>query len=287
MGDAGFANRTVMQDSSRQPRCRTFQKGLDFLAQNHDKDNWFLQIETFDPHEPFFCQPEYQQLFPDSYDGPFCDWPDYRPVNEEDSPEFITHLRHQYASVLKLCDENLGKVLDAMDHYNLWKDTMLIVNTGSWVSFVGTRTMGRMSLPVLRRGSPYAPLYLGSPKPEAECANQPAGPDHKSPATLLEYFGLPLFPDMEGKPLRSVINRDLPVREGALFGIFGGQICCTDGKWVYMRSPLPGNQPRYEYTLMPTRHGGRRAFINNDILPSMELSSPFPYKRNSCSEIRK
>ena len=124
-----FANRTVMQDSSRQPQCRTFQKGLDFLSQNHDKDNWFLQIETFDPHEPFFCQPEYQQLFPDSYDGPFCDWPDYRPVNEEDSPEFITHLRHQYASVLKLCDENLGKVLDAMDHYNLWKDTMLIVNT--------------------------------------------------------------------------------------------------------------------------------------------------------------
>ena len=46
-----------------------------------------------------------------------------------------------------------------------------------------------------------------------------------------------------------------------------------------MRSPLPGNQPRYEYTLMPTRHGGRRAFINNDILQSMELSVPFSFTK--------
>ena len=99
------------------------------------------------------------------------------------------------------------------------------------------------------------------------------------PATLLEYFGLPLFPDMEGKPLRPVIEQDVPVREGGLFGIFGGQVCCTDGTWVYMRSPLPDNQPRYEYTLMVTRHGGRRAFINHDILKSMKLASPFSFTK--------
>ncbi len=274
-----FANRTVMQDSSRQPQCRTFQKGLDFLAQNHDKDNWFLQIETFDPHEPFFCQPEYQQLFPDSYDGPFCDWPDYRPVNEEDSPEFITHLRHQYASVLKLCDENLGKVLDAMDHYNLWKDTMLIVNTDHGFLLSEHGQWAKCHCPFYGEVA-HTPLFIWDPRSQKQnVRTSQLVQTIDLPATLLEYFGLPLFPDMEGRPLRSVIEQDVPVREGALFGIFGGQICCTDGKWVYMRSPLPGNQPRYEYTLMPTRHGGRRAFINNDILQSMELSSPFSFTK--------
>ena len=28
-----------------------------------------------------------------------------------------------------MCDRYLGKVLDAMDRYGLWRDTMLIVNT--------------------------------------------------------------------------------------------------------------------------------------------------------------
>ena len=74
LGYAGFCQPNGHAGGFQTAQCRTFQKGLDFLAQNHDKDNWFLQIETFDPHEPFFCQPEYQQLFPDSYDGPFCDW---------------------------------------------------------------------------------------------------------------------------------------------------------------------------------------------------------------------
>ena len=107
------------------------------------------------------------------------------------------------------------------------------------------------------------------------------------PATLLEYFGQPLFSDMEGRSLRPVLEKDEPVRNAALFGIFGGQVCCTDGKWVYMRSPLPENQPRYEYTLMPTRHGGRRAFINNDVLQTMELNQPFSFTKGIPAETGK
>ena len=47
------------------------------------------------------------------------------------------------------------------------------------------------------------------------------------PATLLEYFGLPLLADMQGRPLRGVLERDEAIHDGALFGLFGGQVCCT------------------------------------------------------------
>ena len=110
---------------------------------------------------------------------------------------------------------------------------------------------------------PIRCLLSGSQKPETDVRTSQLVQTIDLPATLLEYFGLPLFPDMEGKPLRPVIEQDVPVREGGLFGIFGGQVCCTDGTWVYMRSPLPDNQPRYEYTLMVTRHGGRRSFYQS------------------------
>ena len=46
-----------------------------------------------------------------------------------------------------------------------------------------------------------------------------------------------------------------------------------------MRSPLPENQPRHEYTLMMTRHGGRRAFIKKEVLRTMKLHAPFSFTK--------
>lgn len=274
-----FANRTVMTTVQEQPQSRTFRKGLEFLEKNHGKDNWFLQIETFDPHEPFFSQPEYRELFPDEYRGTFCDWPDYRPVDETDSPEFIEHMRRQYASVLKMCDENLGKVLDAMDQYGLWEDTMLIVNTDHGFLLAEHGQWAKCHCPFYAEVA-HTPLFVWDPR-----SGKKGGRTDRLvqtidlPATLLEYFCQPLPADMEGRSIRPVLEKDEPVRDGALFGIFGGQVCCTDGEWVYMRSPLPGNQPRHEYTLMPTRHGGRRAFIDNEVLRTMRLHNPFSFTK--------
>lgn len=274
-----FANRTVMKTAKDQPQCRTFEKGLEFLKENHEKDQWFLQIETFDPHEPFFVQPEYKKCFPDSYEGEVCDWPDYRPVNEKDSPQFIDHMRKQYAALLKLCDENLGRILDAMDQYELWEDTMLIVNTDHGFLLSEHGQWAKCHCPFYGEVA-HTPLFIWDPrsgKKQARTSQLVQTID--LPATLLEYFGQPLPEHMEGRPLRPVLEQDKPVREGALFGIFGGQVCCTDGNWVYRRSPLPGNQPRYEYTLMPTRHGGRRTFMSHEVLRTMQLCEPFSFMK--------
>lgn len=274
-----FANRTAMPSPQEQPQFRTFRKGLDFLRDNHDKDNWFLQVETFDPHEPFFSHAEYKDQFPDQYRGPFCDWPDYRPVNSTDSPELIDHLRKQYASVLKMCDENLGRILDAMDKYDLWKDTMLIVNTDHGFLLAEHGQWAKCHCPFYSEVA-HTPLFIWDPRSGRKGVRTGRLVQTIDlPATLLEYFGQKLPEDMEGRPLRPVIERNEQVRDGALFGIFGGQVCCTDGHWVYMRSPAPGNQPRHEYTLMPMRHGGRRAFIDKEVLQTVQLHRPFSFTK--------
>ncbi len=59
------------------PQAKTFALGIEFIETNHKEDNWFLQIETFDPHEPFFTQQRYKDLYPHDYDGPHWDWPPY------------------------------------------------------------------------------------------------------------------------------------------------------------------------------------------------------------------
>ena len=274
-----FANRTVMRDKTRQPQWRTFDHGLDFLRENHEKDGWFLQIETFDPHEPFFCQPEYKERFPDQYRGLFCDWPDYRPVDDRDSPEFMEHMRKQYGALLAMCDENLGRVLDAMDEYGLWEDTLLVVNTDHGFLLGEHGQWAKCHCPFYGEVA-HIPLFIWDPRARRRgvrtaCLAQTID----LPATILEYFGQELPPDMEGRPLGPVLERDAAVREAGLFGIFGGQVCCTDGEWVYMRSPVEGNSPRHEYTLMPMRHGGRRAFMDDEVLRGMRIHEPFSFTK--------
>ena len=100
---------------------------IEDLEKNVDKDRFYLQIETFDPHEPFFTTSEWKHLYPHKYDGPEWDWPPYRPLLESD--EMVNHMRCEFAALITLCDAMSGRVLDFFDRHNMWEDTMLIVNT--------------------------------------------------------------------------------------------------------------------------------------------------------------
>lgn len=123
-------NRAEMNTEEKTSQAVTFANGLEFIERNHGEDNWFLQIETFDPHEPFYTLPKDKELYPHHFEGDAAmeaDWPPYAPAVE--SKNTIEHVRYNYAALVSKCDRYLGKVLDVMDKYNLWEDTMLIVNT--------------------------------------------------------------------------------------------------------------------------------------------------------------
>lgn len=82
---------------------------------------------------------------------------------------------------------------------------------------------------------------------------------------------------MQGKPLRAVIERDEPLREAGLFGLFGGHVNVVDGRYVYMRSCAgPENEPCFEYTLMPTH---MRSRFGVEELQDIQLAEPFAFTK--------
>jgi arylsulfatase A-like enzyme len=96
--------------------------------------------------------------------------------------------------------------------------------------------------------------------------------------TLLDFFGLEPTSDMQGKPLRNTIASDTPVREAALFGIHGGHVNVTDGRYVYMRAPArEDNQPLFNYTLMPTH---MRGMFKQEELSGIEIAGPLPFTKD-------
>ncbi len=268
-------NRKYMDTEDKQPQAMTFKKGLEFLRTNHQEDNWFLQIETFDPHEPYYTQQRYKDLYPDKYNGPHFDWPPYDKV-KEDSQQ-IEHIRYENAALISMCDEYLGKVLDFMDEFNMWKDTMLIVNTDHGFLLGEHGWWAKCVMPFYNEVA-HTPLFIWDPRTGIK------GERRKSlvqtidlPATLLEYFGMDIPCDMQGISLKNTIVNDTPVREAALFGIHGGHINCTDGRYVYMRAPVrDDNQPLYEYTLMPTH---MRSMFNVKELQDIQLREPFEFTK--------
>lgn len=227
--------------------------GLEFIKRNVKADRWYLQIETFDPHEPFFTHEEFQKLYPHEYDGPPFDWPSYREVREDE--QTVQHLRYMYASLVSFCDYQLGRVLDAFDENDLWKDTMLIVNTDHGFLLGEHDWWGKVIMPFFQEVAHipfwiYDPRYPGvaGQRREALSTTIDIAP------TVLEFFQVPVPKSTQGCSLElRVKDATATARPCTIYGVFGGHVNVTDGRYVYMRAPSnPENAPLHEYTLMPT-----------------------------------
>ena len=271
-------NRHEMNTEEKTSQAVTFKNGIDFLDRNHGEDHWFLQIETFDPHEPFYSLPEDKALYPHHFLGDAqaeADWPPYMPVLEDQNT--VEHVRYEYAALLSKCDRYLGKVLDKMDEYQLWEDTMLIVNTDHGFLLGEHGWWGKTTMPVYREIA-HIPLYIYDPrrKDRKGIQREAIVQTIDLAPTLLEYFGVPIPKDMKGKPLGQVMDDDTPVRSYAVFGYHGSQVNVTDGRYVYMHAAAKPEAPVYEYTLMPAH---MRAMFQPAELRDMELAGPFSFTK--------
>jgi arylsulfatase A-like enzyme len=273
-----WVNRRFMRREPDQPQPQTFAAGLEFMRRNHRQDNWFLQIETFDPHEPFFTQRKYKDRYAEhyrNYKGRQFDWPPYRRV--EESPAEIEHCRHEYAALLTMCDAYLGDVLDQMDELQLWQDTMLIVCTDHGFLLGEHDCWAKVWMPWYQELA-NVPLFIWDPRCATHGQRRRALVQTIDVApTLLEFFNITIPPDMLGRPLRDTIAADTPVRQAGLFGMFGGHVNVTDGRYVYMRAPAtPENQPLFQYTHMPTH---MRHPFTVDELQQIAIAEPFRFTK--------
>jgi arylsulfatase A-like enzyme len=227
-------NRTYMRTEASHSQTRTVDAGLHFMQTNVAADDWMLQIELFDPHEPFFTHDVYKARYPHDHDGPAFDWPGYHKATEP--ADRIEHARHEYAALVTMCDHSLGRVLDFMDAHDMWDDTMLIVNTDHGF-LLGEHGWWAKSVQPWWNELVHLPAFLWDPRTGERGTRRAALTQTIDIApTLLRFFGLEPTPDMQGRDLATVLDGDRPVREGALFGIHGGHVNVTDGRYVYMRA---------------------------------------------------
>lgn len=272
-----WINRSFLTSEEVMPQKKTFDCGLDFIRRNMEEDNWFLQIEAFDPHEPFYTQQSYKDLYPHDYHGKNMDWPDYG-KNKLDQ-ETTEHVRYEYAALMSMCDHYLGTLLDLMDEHDMWKDTMLIVNTDHGFMLGEKEWMGKNVQPFYNELI-HIPFFIHDPRnPHPGERRQALAQTVDVVPTLAEFFGIQPPEHMDGRSLLPVIREDKVIREGALFGIFGGHVNITDGRYVYMHAPVNmDNKPLYDYTLMPC-HMNKQ--FSPEELKDAELTGEFSFTKGA------
>ena len=272
-----IVNREFIREEKDFPSVRCFAEGLDFLERNRQADNWLLQIETFDPHEPFTAPARFKQAFDTGWQGPVRDWPRYGRVDE--LPAECEELRANYYAVVTMCDHLLGQLLDWFDRYDMWQDTALVV-TSDHGFLLGEHDFWAKNRMNLYQEVAHIPLFFHDPRrPELNGRRSHALTQSIDlAATFLDLFGVEPPFENEGHSLcRSADGT--AVREGALFGYFGGAVNVTDGRYTYHRFPKDlSHQELYQYTLMPTHIF---APFTPEELAAATISPPLAFTRGS------
>ena len=169
-------------------------------------------------------------------------------------------------------------LLDLMDELDLWKDTMLIVNTdhGFFLSEHGYWGKG---------GSPnyeelvHTPLFIWDPRSGRKGVHSPALVQTIDLApTVLDYFGIEIPADMLGRPLTQTLADDTPVREYALFGYHSMPVGITDGRYTLLRDVKDFDEKTYEYTQMPTH---MRAMFSVEEMRTATMAPGFSYTKGT------
>jgi arylsulfatase A-like enzyme len=245
------------------PRC--VQHAVRWLEDNRGSDNWFLQLELFDPHEPFYVMQKYLDLYGDTWDGPVYDWPGYGVV--QDKPEAIEHIKKCYAALVTMTDHWLGLLVDTLDEHDLWRDTLVVLTTDHGTMLGEHRYWMKNMMPVYNEIA-RLPLVVHLPGSARAGARVPALTQTTDlMPTFLDYFGAPVPPHLHGASIRPALEADSPVHDSIIYGYFGMALNVTDGRYTYFRNPVQADSVVHAYTAMPTSFHG---FMSREELAQAE-----------------
>ena len=173
-----------------------------------------------------------------------------------------------------------GRLLDRFDQLDLWQDTALILTTDHGFLLSEHGWWGKNRMPYYEEIS-HIPLLVYHPDFRRQGGGRRSMLTQTIDLmpTLLEMFGLAVPPEVRGRSLVPCLGGDRRLREVGVFGMFGGPIGATDGRFAYYLFPEDLHAPGlFEYTLMPTHIRSR---FSPEELRTAALAEPFDFTKGA------
>jgi arylsulfatase A-like enzyme len=209
--------------------ARIFIEAARWLEENRDADRFFLCLESFDPHEPWFVPEHYRRMYDDS-DGREQVMSSYDETTSWE-PGLVRRTQANYSGLVTMCDRWFQHLHEAMRSLGLLDNTLLIVTSDHGHSIGDEGYLGK-------RGYPSEPAVLDIPlivrHPEGLGSGETSDilVQHTDiPATILEFAGVEPSQPLDGMPLMdAALGAKAPNRDHVTVG-WGSSVTVINDRW--------------------------------------------------------
>lgn len=236
------------------PSAKTFLDGIEWMQKNKNKDNYFLMVETFDPHEPFDVDDSYMEKYKKvEMDRDYFEIPNYGQTNVPE--EAVKYLETRYKALVTMTDDYFGKFIDSMDKKD-FDEAMIIVTSDHGFFFGEHGYLGKNVMPMYNELS-HLPLIIKFPhgKYKGQVVEDLTQAIDFMP-TILDFYNIETPETVKGESIFKSLEKKKRNKDSVLFGYHGLQMNLTDGKYTYFKAPNKENKPLYEYTTSLTKIRG-------------------------------
>ena len=230
--------------------AKTVHKAIEYLEQVDRNKQFYLWIDSFDPHEPW-NPPSVYLNFPCPYDPDYKGPDEFLPwlgdVDKLYTEEEMNHVRMLYAEDVTVCDTYLGQLMDAIRRLGFEENTLLMM-----VSDHGEPMgNGKHGHGIMRKCRPWpyeelshTPMIMRFPGCEAGKRVKGFVQSCDVAPTVCDWLGIGVHPAMHGKSLLPLaLGQVDKVRDFAISGYHRGGLALYTEDWVLMHwmSQTKGN----------------------------------------------
>ncbi|MFQ6076161.1 MAG: sulfatase [Candidatus Bathyarchaeia archaeon] len=248
--------------------AQTYRNAVKWLDDNYWRDKWFLYIDEWDPHEPWWPPQSYVDMYDPGYEYENIEELEKMSWGIPDKGEVWTerqerHIRALYAGMCTYADRWLGYLLDKVKLLGLMEDTVIVFTCDH-----GTLMGEHDGSPFMER--PYRDSYderdraYGSSLWEGKIFGKPSWPGmydyivrvplmirlpdqshagkrvkgfwqhHDIAPTILSLLGIKTPSYMEGKDLMPLVTGEAEKMRGHIVCGYGNTILVRDDRWHYV-----------------------------------------------------
>ena len=235
----------------------TYKIAIEWLERNYQREDFFLWLDTFDPHEPWDPPQHYIDLYDPGYEGRVFDAPSYglrASLGMTDAE--LNHTRARYAGEVTMVDACVGRLLATLERLGISDEVMIIFTSdhGTYFDYpgdngliqkawavdengmlmrAGKRTQFQRYFPLLP-GVYRIPLMIHTPgQSESRRLHQITQPWDLT-ATVLDAYGLPAPEGCLGSSLLPLSRgEEIMTRDVAIVGKEEDVAQAVSHRWLY------------------------------------------------------
>jgi arylsulfatase A-like enzyme len=245
---------------------KVFHTIRDWLHANHTLEKFFLFVDHFEVHEPFYCVEPYRSLYTNQAFAAQNIWPPYQDEErchaflEQVSPDDLAFLRAQYWGKVSWVDKYIGMLMDTLTELSLWDNTMVIITTDHGHDLALHRPrFGKQ--PPHHDSHAHLPLLVWHPEFASDGRDVSAVTSTVDlHATIAEALGSTEETSPHSKSLLPVLRGDIATRrEATVTGTFACGPMVADERYSYTHAPVAAGPNLWHSGYLPRGRDFRAA----------------------------